>query len=170
MTLEYTYGKKQQLALMYHQGKSEASDACARYYQKCILYWILYVFGGWLAYKAESMMGIAVFGWMLVYTMYRQMPYSKVLQETWESYVSGVKERHIELSFDASGLTEKECGVTSFCPWHSVNDYTLFDGVLVIEMKSGQSAVIDQSTFRSDDQNLEGILSELENQKIPFKS
>lgn len=152
---------------MKQQGSAGVPDARYRYYHHCALYWLLYAFGIWLSYQAESMLGMAVFVWMLLSSMYQQIPYSKALDEEYHKCIEGVKERQIELTFDDKGLTETECGVVSYCPWTSVTSYRLFDDILVIEMKSGHSAVIDQSTLKHDSQDLTGIVAELDNQGVP---
>lgn len=166
MTLEYTYGRKQQLALLYFQGRAHEKDSSWRYYQQCFTYWLLYCFGIWLAYKAESLFGVAVFTVMLVYAVCRQIPYSRVLEELYESSLTDVKERHIELEFDQRGLTETESGVVSFCPWESVVSYSLYNEILFIELKSEDWAIIDPSAFSREGQSLEGIIAELKNQHI----
>jgi len=127
---------------------------------------LLYAFGAWLAYQQEHIFGMGVFVWMLLYSMYQQLPYGKVLEDEYQKYGQSMKDRHISLSVDAEGLTETESGIVSFCPWSSVVGYQYFDSILVIELTTGEQAIIDESTLGGDTRSLQGLIESLDDHKI----
>lgn len=167
MTLEYIYGKKQYLADAHDRVRDGYADARAQYYSQCFVYWLIYAFGVWLAYEVENLFGVGVFVWLLIYTMYQQIPYKKAFEEALNTQAAGIEDRHITLTVSDEGLTETELGIVSFCPWASVTRYRYFDRILVIELKTGQSAVIDQSTLKTPNQDLQAVIAQLDAYEVP---
>ncbi|MGB0993324.1 MAG: hypothetical protein ACPG32_12770 [Akkermansiaceae bacterium] len=167
MKYSFTHGKAQYIAEMKIKGEPYASDTRLRYFQEVALYWLLFAFGSWISYQAEHLFGFAVFSLALVYSLIKQLPYNRVLNEEYDRAAAHINERTTVIEVQEDGLLETECGVSSFCPWAAITQSQFTQGILFMYLKTGERAIIDESTLSADSSALSELVELLKTKDIP---